>query len=156
MFKHLLVPLDGSQLAERALPPALALAERFNSQITLLSVTRVPYMAFDVTGYSFSSADLNLQEEMQQEALLYLRDKQAALQAQGYSVTIESVEGEPVAEIVLDVAKQRGVDTIVMSTHGRGGVSRWVFGSVADKVLQQAEVPVLLVRVAAEEDGRAA
>ena len=59
-------------------------------------------------------------------------------------------EGENVADALLEVAAALGVDTIVMSTHGRGGLSRWVFGSVADKVLRYANVPVLLIRAKEE------
>lgn len=150
MFKHLLLPLDGSRLAEAALPSAKALAQRFDSKITLLAVVRVPYMAVDVGGHAYTDALLEMHDQAHDQTLEYLREKQQALQREGYRVNIEMGEGEPVAEIILETVEQVGADTIVMSTHGRGGVSRWVFGSVADKVLQQASVPVLLVRAKEE------
>ena len=74
--------------------------------------------------------------------------RQKALLATGLHVNIEIVSGHPPAEAILFTAAQRSIDTIVMSTHGRSGVLRWVFGSVADKVLRNATVPILLARVA--------
>jgi nucleotide-binding universal stress UspA family protein len=147
MFTHLLVPLDGSDLAEAALPTALAIAGRFESEITLLCVARSPVLlTSDVTDVFVS-----LREEMHQEAAAYIRNQEAALQSQGYKVNGRVSEGDSVADAILDVADELGVDGIVMSTHGRGGVKRWVFGSVADKVLQQAKAPIILIRALPEE-----
>lgn len=146
MFKHLLVPLDGSYLAEAALPAALELASRFDSEITLLRVTRTPYFTTSVSGSAYAELLINLRNQTHQEAVDYLKTHQRALRQQGFKVHTHITEGEPVAEIVLDVADGLDVDTIVMSTHGRGGMSRWVFGSVADRILQQARVPVVLLR----------
>lgn len=150
MFKHILVPLDGSHLAEAALPAALALASRFDSKITLLRVTRTPYVASGIDGSVYTEMIVTLRQQEYDEAAAYLQMKQRSLQQQNYVVDTVVREGEPIAEIVLETAAEAGVDTIVMSTHGRGGVSRWVFGSVADKVLRQAEIPVVLIR--AEEE----
>ncbi len=145
MFRHLLVPLDGSDLSEFALPPALELASCLKSKITLLRVVHSPnFLA--AAGSDFAELYIIFREDMQQEAANYIQEKQSALQAEGYQVSSRIVEGDSVADIILNTADELAVDTIVMSTHGRGGLSRFVFGSVADKVLQHAKVPLLLIR----------
>ena len=145
MFKHLLVPLDGSELSEVALPPALELATCLKSKVTLLRVVHPPYF-LAASGSDFTELYTIFREDMQQEAANYIKDKQTALQAEGYRVGSRIVEGDSVADSILNTADELAVDTIVMSTHGRGGLSRFVFGSVADKVLKHAKVPLLLIR----------
>lgn len=145
MFKHLLVPLDGSELAEIALPMAKAIATRFESQLTLLRAVHLPYYIGD--GLDFTEVYNTLSEEMQAEATAYLKAKQKGLLTAGFNANSHLVIGEAPADAILLAADELAVDAIVMSTHGRGGVMRWVFGSVADKVLQQAHVPILLARL---------
>jgi nucleotide-binding universal stress UspA family protein len=151
MFKYLLVPLDGSGLAESALPAAMALAQQFHSKVLLLRVVRPP----DVTGQtsggvSYGEFVADLRQRSMAEAEQYLHSQQGMLRQQGVHVEVLVVEGRNVAELILDNSADHAIDTIVMSTHGRGGLSRWVFGSVADKVLRRAHVPVLLIRTLSE------
>lgn len=145
MFTHLLVPLDGSELAEIALPMARAVAERFGSKITLVRAVHLPPYIGD--GLDFTDLYTNLDQSMQQEAREYLEEKQKALRAAGLAANYRLVVGEPPADAILLAADELEIDAIVMSTHGRGGVMRWVFGSVADRVLQRAKVPILLSRI---------
>ena len=145
MFTHLLVPLDGSELAEIALPMASAVAERFGSKITLVRAVHLPPYIGD--GLDFTDLYTNLDQSMQQEAREYLEQKLEGLHAAGIETNYHLVVGEPPADAILLAADELGVDAIVMSTHGRGGMMRWVFGSVADRVLQRAKVPILLSRV---------
>jgi len=149
MFKHLLVPLDGSKLAELALPMAKALADQFGSRITLLQAVSLPY----IVGYGHESSGVysSIDQDMKREATAYMEAKREALYKIGILVDVEIVTGKPPAEAILSAINELGIDTIVMSTHGRSGVMRWVFGSVADKVLRHAHVPVLLARVPVEE-----
>ena len=146
MYKRILVPLDGSPLAEAALDHARQLALCHNSEIVLLRVVISPY--------TIVAPDLVLagqgvdQELLQQEAEQYLQTQANKLAAQGIAIHLVACQG-PVAEAILDHARSLAVDVIVMSTHGRGGVSRWVYGSVADRVLQAAPCPVLLIRASA-------
>jgi nucleotide-binding universal stress UspA family protein len=146
MFKHLLVPLDGSMLAEKALTPALSMAQSFDSEITLLRITPPPYVAARVSGSAYGDLILNLRRMASEEAHAYLRAQQGSLRQQGHKVHIHLLEGEGVAELILNVIESLGIDAVVMSTHGHGGLTRWVFGSVADKVLRRAPVPILLIR----------
>lgn len=145
MFTHLLVPLDGSELAEIALPMARAVAERFGSRITLIRAVHLPPYIGD--GLDFTDLYTNLDQSMQQEAREYLEEKQKGLEAAGIDTAYHLVVGEPPADAILLAADELGADAIVMSTHGRSGMMRWVFGSVADRVLQRAKVPILLSRV---------
>ena len=146
MVKRILVPLDGSALAEAALDHARQLALCQDSEIVLLRVVISPY--------TIVAPDLVLagqgvdQEQLQQEAEQYLQTQAGRLAAHGIAVHLVACQG-PVAEAILDHARSLAVDVIVMSTHGRGGVSRWVYGSVADRVLQAAPCPVLLIRAGA-------
>lgn len=146
MFHHILVPLDGSTFGEISLPYALALAKQFDGKVTLLRI--VPHPQVVLSEYTYESTDLflELREGALREADEYLKAQQNSLRQQGYEVYYRVVEGENVAEWILGVADGADVDAIVMSTHGRSGIQRWVFGSVAEKVLRHARVPVLLVR----------
>lgn len=154
MFDHLLVPLDGSDLSEAALPMATAVANKFRSKITLISAVHIPY--FIGEGIDFAELYDNLSQNQEQETKAYLQSKQRALLDAGFHVDIHLVVGEPPAEAILHTADERAIDTIVMSTHGRGGLMRWVFGSVTDQVLRKATVPVLLVRVAPQQQNHEA
>ena len=150
MFKHILVPLDGSHLAEAAMPAALELASRFNSKLSLARVTRTPYIASGLDGSAYVDFGMTLRQQEFDEADAYLQMMRRNLLQKNYPVEIFIREGDSIAEAILAIAEEQDVDTIVMSTHGRGGMSRLVFGSVADRVLRQATVPVVLIR--ARED----
>ncbi len=146
MFAHLLVPLDGSQLAEAALPSVRALAAKFGSTVTLLRVVRPPDVTTSTVGSAMTEVLSTLSQYNLQEAEAYLREQQRSLRHDVQFVQRRVTMGNSIAQIILDTAASEEVDAIVMSTHGRGGLSRWVFGSVADKVLRQAHVPILLIR----------
>lgn len=151
MFSHLLVPLDGSKLSEAALPPALELARKFNSEITLVWVIQPPHLIMTAAnGSVYAQLLTEMRHQSEQDAHSYLQAHQDSLSQQEYTVNLQVTEGENVADALLQVAESLKIDAIVMSTHGRGGLSRWVFGSVADKVLRYADVPVLLIRAKEE------
>lgn len=143
MYKTLLVPLDGSALAEAALSHAVSLATQLDCEIVLLRVVVSPY-AIVAPDLVLAGTDPNL-SELTAHAKQYLKTIADPLQRQGLRVRTIVCEG-PVAEAILDHAQALRADLIVMSTHGRGGISRWVYGSVAERVLQAAACPVLLIR----------
>ncbi len=144
MFKHLLVPLDGSDVSEQAIPPALAIATAFNSRVTLLRVVLIPTV-IGGHGNDFTEPYIVLLENRYREAEVYIREKVTSLQSKWYPVYGLILHGESVADVVLETADEFAVDGIVMGTHGRSGLSRWLLGSVADKVMRHAGVPVLLI-----------
>lgn len=148
MFKRMLVPLDGSQLAEKALEQVKGLAEEC-CEVHLLQVIRLPLpvMTPDI-GMSVPVIDM---EELLGEATNYLETRAGELRASGIETTVHVVEDDNIADAIVDYALEIDADLIVQSTHGRGGLSRLVFGSVAEAVLRQAPCPVMLVR-AQEKD----
>jgi nucleotide-binding universal stress UspA family protein len=144
-FKRILVPLDGSELSETALPMALSLAEKYHGQIILLRAVEQTTSLSYVTHANALQLRARLIASLSMEVHLYLRDKQQELGKQGFNVEILVADGSP-AESIIEAATSRGIDLVVMSTHGRGGVARWTAGSVADKVLRYCPCPILLVR----------
>ena len=140
---RLLVPLDGSPLAEGALAEAATLARALNAEVLLLQVI-APAADVIRSGTMTISVDEVWAAE-REEALRYLNRIRARPEWAGITMT-SLVELGTAADMILDVARARQVDRIVMTTHGRTGVTRWVFGSVAEKVLRAAECTVVLVR----------
>ena len=142
MYKRILVPLDGSELAKRALDQAEKLAKAFDSEIVLFQV--VPFMP--IYGSPELVTPLIVDEKQKESAERYLLDLVEDLRKEGFKVTSMVKTGQQVAVEIIDFAKEREVDLIVMCTHGRSGITRWVLGSVALKVLTRAETPILLLR----------
>jgi nucleotide-binding universal stress UspA family protein len=138
----ILVPLDGSPNSEAALPYAIALGQATDSELKLLSVIE-PVEENAI--FRRVEQDVHLLQRLQSEAGHYLSQKVVALQEQGVAATSDVATGSATEEI-LRVAETEGASTIVMATRGRGGLQRWMVGSVADKVMRMATVPTLLVR----------
>ena len=146
MYKRILVPLDGSTLAEQALPNALEIARCMNSEILLMRVSLAEVYVMSPAGAGALYPEDVLKQE-RQAAVDYLKHIKAQLTRDHPSVTIATeVLSGPVAETIIDYAREHGIDLIVMSTHGRSGLNRWVYGSVTDKVLRGAHCPTLIVR----------
>jgi nucleotide-binding universal stress UspA family protein len=148
MFKKILVPLDGSALAEKALPYARTLAQKFGGTLLLAQV--LPPFVLLPPNDQAAQEQLTYLKNAEVTARRYLAHLQANLQESGLSATIEVLEGGPVAEMILELARDRAVDVIVMNTHGYTGNELWVYGSVTNKVLQQAPCPIFLVRTKRE------
>ncbi len=150
MLQKILVPLDGSKLAEQALPYAEAIAQKFGAEIILLLVLQSPPVAILSDPYGGAAVydyDEMIMAEKRKTAQDYLGSLQANLGKQNISARIEVLETSSVADGIVDIASQEEIDVIVKTTHGRSGLSRWVYGSVATKVLQHAPCPIFLVRV---------
>ena len=155
MYEHLLVALDGSPAAERVLEHATALATAFGSQVTLLRATLSAEMviaqsgAGDATVGQVGSPGLDPQPVLEADhatATQYLEEVAVRLRQQNLNVSLEAVDG-PANTVIIDRAAQLGVGLILMTTHGRSGLGRMVFGSTADSVLRHSACPVLLVRI---------
>jgi len=143
MYKRILVPLDGSSLAENALEQAKDLCARV-SEIVLLQVIHMP-MPIMTPDISMSLLTID-SEALRAEALSYLQNVADRLTAEGLQVSIDVVEADRIADAIVDYAKEHTIDLIVQSTHGRGGFSRLVFGSVSEGVLRKTPCPVMFVR----------
>lgn len=150
MFKHLLVPLDGSGFAEAAIPYAIDLAAKYDSEITLIRVVMPPHMGEGSLSPESADFMIKMRDETHKESIDYLQQQKGSLRQQNFKVHYQVAESEDVAAEIISAVKSGTYDTVVMCTHGRGGISRWLFGSVAMRVLQSAEVPVLLIRPTAQ------
>jgi nucleotide-binding universal stress UspA family protein len=158
MYEHLLVALDGSPAAERVLPHAEALATAFHSTVTLLRSTISTEMFLAETaggdttvGQVAPTLDPTpVLEADRSAAVEYLNGIAARLRQRNLSVNVEHPQG-PASKVIVERAAALGVSLILMTTHGRGGLGRMVFGSVADSVLRHASCPVLVVRVSDAE-----
>ena len=127
MIHHVLVPLDGSQLAETALPIARQVVKT-NGRITLVTAVE----------------DDSAPESALSRAEDYMEHTASDLKLRGYEVEIEIINGQP-AEVIIQLAEKYRVDMVIMSTHGRSGLRRVLFGSITLKVLEESLVPVLVV-----------
>jgi nucleotide-binding universal stress UspA family protein len=147
-LKRILVPLDGSPLAEEALPLATTLAQKHKSQLILLRAWKLlPSPQGGARGHFYYYSHYYREVELYayQEAKAYLQAQQDDLQKQGFDVRILLGDTLPTQAIVAGTLTE-DIDLIVMATHGRRGLARWLLGSVADEVVRLAPCPVLLIR----------
>ncbi len=144
MYGTILVPLDGSKQAEAILPHVENLALHFNSRVILLQVVEPITVLMGPEG---TTPTLNLKaiDELKAMAESYIASVRGAFQDKGMNVEGRVVFG-PVVGAILEVAEKEQADLIAMASHGRGGLSRVFYGSVAAGVLQRVDRPLLLVR----------
>ena len=146
METRILVPLDGSPLAEQALSCAVTLGRGLSAELVLFRAESVPWRYLE----SAAVKEGNLLEQIEVEANDYLQG--VADQVRQAGLSVQTVVQHGLApEAIVDYAEQMDIWLIIMATHGYGGIKRWTHGSVAERVLQAASVPVLMVR-AQEED----
>ena len=150
MYQKLLVPLDGSELAECTLSHVKSLIKDGSvGQVTLLNVVKVDFpwelgMSEYPEGIKF---DFNeVREPLFAKSRDYLENKKAQLVSGGVEVRTESLEGNRPADTIVEFAEEKGVDLIIIGTHGYTGLKKLMMGSVAFSVLHQSHVPVLLIR----------
>lgn len=144
MFKHILIPVDGSVSAAQAVDKAAGLAQAFGSRLTLVTV--IDSYPFTGIGGDFAFGQMEYLEVASANATAALSQAQAQLQSHGLSCEKHVIEEHVIHEGILETAKQLGVDLIVMGSHGRHGLEKLLLGSVATRVLGRSPVPVLLVR----------
>jgi nucleotide-binding universal stress UspA family protein len=142
MYKRALVPLDGSSVAEAIIPFILDIAGPLDMEVVLLRVVE-PIVPIVIEGSRH--VEVEDVEARRTDAEEYLAP--LAVELRNKAVRVESLvrRGNPTEQIVT-AARETGADLIAMSTHGRGGLGRLVFGSVAQAVLHQVDTPVLLMR----------
>ena len=145
MYQKVLVPLDGSDLAEAALPQVRNLAGGgFIGEVILLNVFEIDLMGIPTRHTRI--IDINaLKNARLDESRKYLEKIQSGLISEGIKVKNESLEGKP-AQTIVNYAEANDVDLIVIATHGYSGMKKLMFGSVALRVLHDSHVPVLLIR----------
>ena len=151
MYSRILVPLDGSELAEQVLPYVRLIAQRMQSPIDLIRTFSLSIPELHDPVHAHYLEQITSSFPAQAEA--YLEKVKTTLQDLGVPVSSIVQEGEPPLHIVSE-AKKKPDTLVAMSTHGRSGISRWVLGSVMDRVLHGTTNPLLVVR--ARSDGTAA
>jgi nucleotide-binding universal stress UspA family protein len=144
MFKKILVPLDGSELAKQALPVAITIAQQNEGELVLVRVpvlTKMPVPS-GIGGLKVFDEQMAFRNDQCESYLDYIRQSymDADVPMQTY------VEEGDAASVIVDTVVAEDIDLIVMTTHGRGGFRRWVLGSVTEKVMRHAACPVLAVR----------
>ncbi len=143
MYQRILVPLDGSKLAEQAIPYATELCKG-STEVTLFQVVHFPLpLAAPDVGISTPIPSM---DERLKEARSYLEGIAARLRQDGVQVKTATIERDVVADAIISHAARHNCDLIAMTTHGRSGFSRLLFGSVAESVVRDAPCPVLLIR----------
>lgn len=151
MYERIAVALDGSPLAEQILPHVETLAEHFGSTLILVRAVLPVENVAALVDPVISGVPLDptlvqdTTEADEQEARTYLDQVATALRQRGISVQTEQPHGAA-AEAIVDTARRAHADLIALTTHGRSGLGRLLFGSVADEVLHKTTRPVLLVR----------
>lgn len=154
-MERILVPLDGSPLAEEALPHAKKLASRFSGTMFLV---RVVPTAQQLAAASFAGGagmqgvppvDMSSMDKVVElqidEARAYLTEVASKVKSEGIRTEWEVREGAA-AEVIIECAREKRIDAIVISSHGRSGLGRLVFGSVADRVIREAGIPVVVIK----------
>jgi nucleotide-binding universal stress UspA family protein len=152
MYSKILVPLDSSELAECSLEHVKRnTSTNGASEVILLRVVE-PTNSNDAAAWAQAGYMLaDVERKNKDIAKKYLSQVEERLRSEGISARAEVIEGRA-AESIIDYAEQNKVDLIIMSTHGRSGISRFAFGSVADKVARHSPIPVLIVSPAGCRD----
>ncbi len=143
MYKTILVPLDGSKRAETILPHVEEMAHRYDAKVIFMQVVE----SHAVVAGPYGPVEINTREFERRtaQADTYLNTLRGKFREKGIE-SKKCVEHGPVVETVIDVAVREGADLIAMASHGRGGLSRVFYGSVAAGVLHRVDRPLLLIR----------
>lgn len=150
-FKKILLPIDGSSFSEATFPHVESLTRDTNAEVILIQVSEPPVVP------SYGNRPINptwekyrdtLWTESQKQASEYLEEVKSNLSKRGIKIKSQVIEGKigETAHNIMQLARKKNVDLIVIATHGRTGISRWVYGSVATRIVEESVQPVLLIR----------
>ena len=144
MYSKVLVPLDGSELAECALVHVKSLIKDGSvKEVIILNVFHYNTIGGETAVY----IDVNaIKKKVEEESVKYLAALESRLSSEGFKVKTESLEGDRPAETISAYAQKNGIEMIILATHGYTGLKKLMFGSVALEVLHDSHVPVLLIR----------
>jgi nucleotide-binding universal stress UspA family protein len=145
MFKHILVPTDGSDLAAKAVEQAIIFAKEIDAKITAVTVTE-PFHVLSLAPSQLEYTPIEYKKHAEAHAENVLGTASAATKSAGVACETLHVEHEQIYQAIIDAASARGCDLIVMASHGRRGVSAVVLGSETVKVLTHSKIPVLVYR----------
>ena len=145
MYKHILIPTDGSELSKKAVDHGIGLAKALNAKVTSVTVSE-PFHIFAVEPGMLTDTPDEYEKRINALTGKYLKAAKDAATAAGVPCDVVHVEHAHPYETVIDTARKRGCDAIVMASHGRRGVSAIVLGSETVKVLTHSTIPVVVVR----------
>lgn len=143
-YKKIVIPIDGSRWSESAIPHAKVIAYNHEAELILLHVFKPPAYEY-VDQLALAGQDEQIQhmrEEMKQK-LMGIRN---LLREEGVNCRVQWIEGIGVANLICDYINEEGVDLVIMTSHGRTGLARMLFGSVAQDIMHGVKVPVMIVR----------
>ena len=144
-YQHILVPVDDSELSEIATRHALFIAQAFGSRVTVMSVVAVdPFVGVDF--YKVAPAITNHFMDAEAHAQKHLEHIQQQFLAHQIDTDVKIIREEPTATGILNIADEVNADLIIMGSHGRSGLKKFVLGSVAQKVASESVVPVMIVK----------
>ena len=144
LYQHILVPIDGSETSMVAMKEAIKIGKALNSKITVVQVMALDPIIADL--YVKAGQTNELIERTRTYLLDILEQAKQQFLQEGLSVETKLLEGFVVHEEIIQAAQELNADLIVMGSHGRTGVRKLVLGSVAQKVLGESHIPVLIVR----------
>ncbi len=153
MIKRILVPLDGSELAEHAIPVAARIARASQASILFL---RVVNTVTEFLGMYMTESSVLMQETFEEDivsATRYLAKITMSKELTGIATDVGVFTGTPALQII-DVARTQHIDMIVMCSHGETGIKRWMIGNIAHKVIRHSSVPTLVLRDGANLSGK--
>ena len=146
MYQHIMVPLDGSELAECVLPHVRTIVEGCNVvKVTLVRVIEPFHIRGGIEVRIPPEERQKLEEHSIDHAREYLEKIAESLREEGVAAQSEVLHGDVVDKLI-EYANTNGVDLIIISTHGRSGIGRWVWGSVTDRILRASCVPITMIR----------
>jgi len=145
MYKHILIPTDGSELSKKAVDHGIGLAKALNAKVTAVTVSE-PFHIFAVEPGMLTDTPDEYEKRIAALTGKYLKAAKDAATAASVPCDVVQVEHEHPYETIIDTARKRGCDAIVMASHGRRGVSAIVLGSETVKVLTHSTIPVVVVR----------
>jgi len=146
MYRHILIPIDGSELSHRAVPHGLSLAKALGAKVTALTVEG-SFNVYDVPAskvHEMSGSFAQYVERTKAHAEKILNGVAEEARSAGVSCETVQVEEDNPYEAIIEIAQKRGCDLIVMASHGRSGIAAIVLGSVTTKVLTHTKIPVLV------------
>ncbi len=145
MYKNILIPTDGSELAGKAVRDGIALAKALGAKTTVLTVTQ-PFHVFTLETATVVDTAPEYEKHTQAKAAKILGEASSAAKAAGVACDMLRVEHEHPYQAIIDAARSNGCDLITMASHGRRGVAAMVLGSVTVQVLTHSKIPVLVHR----------
>ena len=148
MYNKILVPLDGSNLSECVLPHVESMSKSCGiKEVVFIRIIEPRHMPYTSDEYRLMNLEFEQMETAEKKAAQnYLENLIDEIKVENVKFSYEVYVGDKIADEIADYASKNAADLIIIATHGRSGISRWAFGSIADRILRSSCVPVLMIR----------